>query len=430
MDRDELDFHAERRASFAQALPTGMLAIIPAAVPSPRNGDTHFPFRQSSDYRYLTGLDEEGGFLLLGKGQETLFVLDKDPEREQWDGLRLGVEGAQEQTSIEDVRTLSSCAGDIEELLSGADVCVPLSTPGSRERIAQYISQGTGKDWQDAGVWLHQMRQVKQPWEFSAMAKSCSLAAQVHCAAMRSVRPGQWEYELEAVYLHGFRAGGAEHPAYPSIVGGGNNACILHYVSNSERLDDETLVLVDAGCEMRGYASDITRTYPVGGRFTARQRELYSLVLNAQKEILGAIRPGVRHDELQKIGVRAITQGLIDLGIIAGVTLDEALERKSYLPFYMHRFGHFLGMDVHDCGSYTEEDGSSLRLQPGMALTVEPGCYIMRGLENVAPHWQGIGIRIEDDVLVTQTGCEILTSEVPSEIEEVEALCREVARAC
>ena len=425
----EFQGHTQARLRLLDSLPRSSVALVPAAVHQLRNGDVHWAFRQSSDYLYLTGLEEADGLLVLavdsaGAQTQRLYVLDRDPAREQWDGFRLGQDGAAAATGIDDARLLSALQTEAADLIPfGAAVYASSGTPGARARLQRMLGSALPDEPLDLDPLLHAQRQIKQPWELDLMRTSAQIAARAHLRAMQAVQPGMHEYQLEAEYLHHFARSGAREPAYPAIVGGGNNACILHYNQNSAPLHDGDLVLVDAGCEYRGYASDITRTFPVGGKFSPRQRDIYELVLEAQLAALPLVAPGHRYQESQDAAAKVMTRGLMDLGLIRGASLEQALERKLYQPFYMHRLGHWLGLDVHDCGAYQDEDGESIPLREGMVMTVEPGCYILRGQQGVDPEWHGIGVRIEDDVLVTAAGNEVLTDGVPKTAAEVERAC-------
>ncbi|HHI77592.1 MAG TPA: M24 family metallopeptidase, partial [Gammaproteobacteria bacterium] len=365
------------------------------------------------------------------QGEYLLFCRERDPAREQWDGRRAGLEGAVAQYGADDAFPIDDLDDILPGLLEG------------RERV--YYAMGSSSDFDQrvsgwlrqlrekarAGVhpptefialdhYLHDMRLYKSRSEIAVMRKAAKTSAAAHRELMRQCRPGMTEYQLASIFRHHCAMHGATELAYPSIVGGGDNACILHYVENADTLRDGDLVLIDAGCELECYASDITRTFPVNGRFSPAQRQLYQLVLDAQAAAIAKVKPGNHWDEPHRAAVRVLTRGLLKLGLLKG-TLANALKKESYRKFYMHRTGHWLGMDVHDVGDY-KVDGHWRELEPGMVLTVEPGLYIPKGMKGVAKKWQGIGIRIEDDVLVTRDGHDVLSRDVPKTIDDIEAL--------
>ena len=412
------DFYKNLRSNIQNTIGPNQIVLIPAASHVLRNGDNHFPFRQQSDYAYLTGLDEADGCLVLTKHTDDIYVLPADPLREQWDGYRLGAQQAKEITGCDGAYTIEKLAENLESLMLKDSTLLTTEPSNNIPRLHALLPSEF--EYEDCTDIVADLRVVKQPEEIALMQHSCDIAASAHKMAMQAVKPGIYEYELEAVFLSIFRHKGAEGPAYPSIVGSGNNSCILHYNENNKQCADGDLVLIDAGCEYGGYASDITRTFPASGVFSTEQRVIYQIVLDTQLQVIDAIKPGVTTAQLQDISTEYITAGLIECGLLSG-NLHELLDKKAYFPFYMHRVGHWLGRDVHDVGRRGEKEGTAL--VPGMVVTVEPGIYIMNGLENVDEKWWEIGVRIEDDVLVTETGSLVLSRNVPKAINEVEALC-------
>lgn len=425
-------FARRRKRLLAQLGPDG-IAILPGAVERMRNRDTHYPFRQDSDFRYLTGFDEPDAVLVLAPGHENgptiLFVRPRDPEREQWDGLRAGVKGAIKDYGIDQAYPLDELDARLPELLAGRDqLHAPLAgCPRFAERLFGWLNtvrhqQRAGVKapcgWQDISPLVHEMRLFKDADEIEVLREACRHTAFAHQRVMQACRPGMHEYELEAELLHAFRKQGGE-PSFPSIVAGGKNACILHYTENRDLLKKGELVLVDAGCEWGGYCGDITRTLPVGGKFSSAARDLYAVVQAAQQAAIDAVHPGACWNIPHDAAVRVLTEGLVDLKLLKG-KVDRLIEKQAYARFYMHRTGHWLGMDVHDVGNY-KIDGQWRPLEPGMALTVEPGLYIDDG-RDVPKAFRNIGIRIEDDVLVHREGCEVLTADAPKSIEALEEI--------
>ena len=435
--------YTRRRQDLMARMEPNSIAILPAAPMYIRNRDVEHVYRQDSDFQYLSGFPEPEAVLALIPGREhgeyVLFCRERDPERELWDGRRAGQEGAIADYDADDAFPI----GDIDDILPGLIE--------GRERV--YYAIGTNEtfdhqlmDWiklirskarqgaQPPSEFvaldhlLHDMRLYKSANEVKVMRHAAEISARAHIKAMQASRTGLFEYHLEAELDYEFRKGGAKMPAYGSIVAAGANACILHYRENDAQLRDGDLVLIDAGCEIDCYASDITRTFPVNGRFSPEQTAIYELVLAANEEAFKHIAPGRHWNEAHEATVRVITAGLVELGLLQG-DVEELIEAQAYKPFYMHRAGHWLGMDVHDVGDY-KIGGEWRVLEPGMAMTVEPGIYIATDNQNVDARWRGIGVRIEDDVVVTRTGCEILTGGVPKAIDEIEALMassREVA---
>jgi len=441
---------ARRRRALMERMGPGSIALLPAAPSTPRNRDVHYPFRQDSDFYYLTGFPEPEAIAVLAPGGEQEFLLfcrERDPHMEIWHGRRAGPQGAMDRYGADNAHPIAEIDKLLPPLLENRErVFYAIGyNPDFDRRVMDWINQVRGKA--RAGVRapvtfvalehvLHAMRLRKEPEEIAVMRESARIAAEAHQRAMRACRPGRMEYELEAEILHTFLGNGAGW-AYPSIVGGGDNSCILHYTENNAPLRDGDIVLIDAGAEVDGYASDITRGFPVNGRFTGEQRAIYELVLAAQKAAIEQVRPGRHFNEPHDAAVRTLTEGLAALGLLQG-DVEELIEAEQHKPFYMHRTGHWLGMDVHDVGDYKTGDDWRL-FEPGMVTTIEPGLYIPAGGKLLDAHWarlgvyletelderwQRIGVRIEDDVLVTTESNEVLTAAAPKEIDEIEALMR------
>jgi len=435
---DHLSLYAARRNRLAALMGEGV-AVIGTAPERLRNRDSHYPYRFDSYFYYLTGFIEPEAALVLVAGKASksiLFCRSRDPEREIWDGFRYGPEAARERFGFDEAYTVGELDTVVPKLLE--------------DQPALYYPVGSEADW-DARVmrWLNvvrarsragiaaperlhdvralldDMRLVKDAHELGVMRRAARIAAAAHRRAMQSARPGRMEYEIEAELLHEFRRNGAQFPAYSPIVAAGANSCVLHYVSNDAQLAQGDLLLIDAGCELDGYASDITRTFPVSGRFSDGQRAVYDLVLAAQRAAIEKVRSGNAWNEPHDAAVRVLAQGMLDLKLLTG-SLEEVLEKETYKRFYMHRTGHWLGLDVHDAGEY-KRSGNWRSLAPGMALTVEPGLYI-RAADDVPEPLRDIGVRIEDDVVVTPAGCEVITAEAPKLPDDIEALMRD-ARA-
>ncbi len=431
--------YPRRRQQLMAQFDDSTALLVPAATLVSRNRDSEYAFRQNSDFLYLSGFPEPDGLLLLlpsgdGNGRSVLFCLPRDREKEIWNGYRFGPEGAVAEFSLDEAWSLEQLDEKMPELLDGrTTLYYPLAqTGGLGDQIAGWRRQIQARHRSAETVpqklcnlepLLHEMRLIKSPAEQKQMRAAGQLSATAHTEAMRSCRRGMMEYQLEALILYHFADHGARWPAYNSIVGGGANGCILHYTENRDPLRDGELVLIDAGAELDGYAGDITRTFPVNGCFSDEQRALYQLILDAQLASIAEIRPGTSWNRPHEVAVQILTEGLVRLGLLEGEP-DELVAAEAYRPFYMHRTGHWLGLDVHDVGEY-KVDGDWRPLQPGMVLTVEPGLYIAPDCETVEARWRGIGIRIEDDVLVTADGCEVLTAAVPKDIAGIEALMRE-----
>ncbi|MHB8667483.1 MAG: aminopeptidase P N-terminal domain-containing protein [Burkholderiales bacterium] len=429
---DDLRIYAKRRAALLAQMQSG-IAIVPTAPERARNRDSQYLYRFDSYFYYLCGFQEPEAVLVLIAGaqpQSVLFCREKNPEREIWDGYRFGPEAARQAFGVDAAYPI----GQLDEKLPGLMANQPALhyAPGMEAdwdaRILQWLNQVRAQSRTgvsapqriyDVRMALDEMRLHKDEQELALMRRAAAISAKAHVRAMRATRPGRMEYEIEAELLYEFRRHGAQFPAYWPIVAGGANACVLHYSDNSARLDDGALLLIDAGCELDGYASDITRTFPVSGKFSGPQKDVYELVLAAQAAAIGAATPGAAWDVPHETAVRVLAQGMIDFGLCHG-SLDQVLETGDYKRFYMHRTGHWLGLDVHDAGDY-KVDGKWRPLAQGMVLTVEPGCYIRPG-EGVPEAYWNIGVRIEDDVLVTGAGCEVITAETPKSVADIEAL--------
>jgi len=430
------DEYARRRRQLMRMMGKGGIAILPAAPERQRNGDVHYHYRPDSDFHYLTGFDEPEAVAVLVPGrvqaQYILFVRDRDPTRETWDGKRAGTDGVVRDYGADDAFPI----GDIDDILPGLiEQCGRVyHTMGVNhdfdQRIIGWVNtlrgqaklgMHTPQDFVALDHLLHDMRLFKSRAEVSVMRHSAQIAVRAHIRAMKATRPGVHEYEVMAELLHEFHRHQADISYHP-IVGGGANACTLHYHENAAELRDGDLLLIDAGCEYGLYASDITRTFPVNGRFSPEQRAIYDIVLEAQDAAVACIRPGRHWNEPHDAAVRAVTQGLVKLGLLKG-RVPTLIKEEAYRKFFMHRTGHWLGMDVHDVGDY--KVGTEWRVfEPGMCLTVEPGIYIPAGTKGVARRWWNIGVRIEDDVVVTAHGCDLLTAGLPRTTAEIERVMR------
>ena len=411
------------------------VAIIASARLATRSNDTHYRYRQDSDFYYLTGFDEPEAIAVVTPSKEqkyTLFVRPRDPEREIWDGRRAGVEGAKAEYGADEAFPISEFEEKIGDYLNGAtnlyyricngnaDLDETIINQIKRLRTLARKGMRPPEAIIDTGTIIHEMRLFKSPEEIEMMQRAADISAEAHREAMKSARPGMKEYEIEALIEYIFRKSGANAPAYTTIVGGGANATVLHYITNNETLRDGDLLLIDAGAEYQGYAADITRTFPVNGRFTEAQREIYDLVLEAQLACIDMVRPGSRPQDINKRSIEVLTEGMIRLGLLKGDT-KTLIKEEKYKQFYMHTIGHFLGLDVHDVGRYHIKD-ESRQLEPGMVMTVEPGIYIAADTKDIPEKYLGIGVRIEDDVLVTEDGNRILSSKAPKHVEEIEEL--------
>lgn len=431
---NDINVYALRRERLARSMGSGV-AIVPTAPERTRNRDAYHPYRFDSYFYYLSGFREPEAVLVVVAGEPAksiLFCRDRDPEREIWDGFRHGPEAARAAFGLDEAFSITRLDEQITDLIADrpAVFCHLGGEAAWDARVIGWLNTVRGKarsgvaapgEVRDVHALLDEMRLVKDSEEIRIMRCAAAISAGAHRRAMRATRPGRAEHEIEAEFLHEFRRHGAQAPAYTPIVAGGANACVLHYVRNDGLLRDRDLLLVDAGCELDGYASDITRTFPVNGRFSGPQKAVYELVLAAQAAAIEAVRPGNPWNALHDAAVRVLAQGMLDLGLLAG-NVDEVLETGAYRKFYMHRTGHWLGLDVHDAGDY-KRDGRWRPLEPGMVLTVEPGCYIRAGA-GVPDGFADIGVRIEDDALVTASGREILTADAPKQAAEIEALMR------
>jgi Xaa-Pro aminopeptidase len=412
------------------------VAIVPTSPELIRNRDSHYPFRFDSYFYYLSGFKEPESVLFLIAGPQAktiLFCRDKDMEREIWDGFRYGPAGAVIEFGIDEAYSMSQLDELAPQLLAnqsklfyslGADTAWDARVTGWVNQLRTQARTGLSAPDSiiDVRKLLDEMRLYKSDAELSVMRRSANIAAAAHQRAMQFTRPDMMEYQIEAEFLHEFYRHGAQAPAYTSIVAGGANACTLHYNANNAKLRDGDLLLIDAGCELDGYASDITRTFPVNGKFSAPQKDLYELVLASQAAAISKAAPNNHWNAPHEAALDVLIRGFIDLGLCKG-SPDEVLEKGTYRQFYMHRTGHWLGLDVHDAGEYKDQAGAWRRLEPGMTLTVEPGCYV-RPAENVPEHFWNIGIRIEDDVLVTSNGCEVLTSAAVKSVADIESLMK------
>ena len=432
---ESISVYRQRRSRLAHAIGEGV-AIVPTAPERVRNRDSHFPYRFDSHFYYLTGFAEPEAVLVVIGGQAPkalLFCREKNLERETWDGFRYGPEAARERFGFDEAHPIGRLDAQLPALLENQPALhYPVGADGEWDlRVLSWLNAVRAKAragiaaperLHDVRSAIDDMRLVKDALELALMRRAARITSAAHRRAMQATRAGRNEYEIEAELLHEFRRSGAQFPAYSPIVAGGANACVLHYVANNATLRSGELLLIDAGCELDGYASDVTRTFPVSGRFSAAQRDVYEVVLAAQRAAIGEVRPGKRWNEPHDAAVRALAQGMLDLKLLGG-TLDEALEKETYKRFYMHRTGHWLGLDVHDAGEY-KRAGSWRELAPGMVLTVEPGLYI-RADADVPPALHNIGIRIEDDVAVSAAGSEVLTAETPKAVDDIEALMRD-----
>ena len=409
------------------------VAIIPTSRETIRNRDTHHPFRFDSNFWYLTGFEEPDAVLVLlisDTPQSLLFCRNKNVERELWEGFRFGPDAAREQFAFDGAFPLESLDEIVTQHLTGTRTLwhsVGISAEWDA-RIGRWLEHARGQaragqqpptliaDWR---ALVEPMRRCKDDSEVALMQRAADIAANAHTRAMRTCRPGLYEYQLDAELQYAFLQAGGHPPSYPSIIAGGANACVLHYTANNQALRNGDLVLIDAGCEVSGYASDITRTFPVNGRFSAAQRDLYEITLAAQRAAIEASGPGVAFHAPHDAALRVLAQGMIDLGLCQG-NVDGVIESGDYRRYYMHRTSHWLGLDVHDAGPYHEDD-EWVRLQSGMTLTIEPGFYV-RAADDVPAAFHNIGIRIEDDIVITDTGCRVMTDGTPKTVDAIEQL--------
>ncbi len=426
---------AKRRKALMEYMGPNSIAILPAAPVQVRNRDVDFAYRQDSDFQYLSGFPEPEAVMALIPGREhgefVMFCRERDALMETWHGYRQGPEGVTKNFGVDDAFPI----GDIDDILPGLiegkhKVFYAMGCDHEFDhQVMEWINIIRSKARAGAippdelvalDHQLHDMRLYKSKAEQAIMAEAGEISAQAHINAMKVCKPGMFEYELEAEFLYQYAKSGCAYSAYPSIVGAGKNGCVLHYTDNNSEMKDGDLVLIDAGGELDGYASDITRTFPVNGKFSKEQKQLYELVLKSQIAAIDSVEPGNHWNTPHEVVVRILVEGLLELGILKG-NLERLIETEAYMPFYMHRTGHWLGMDVHDVGDY-KVGGEWRVLEEGMVLTIEPGLYIAPDQKGVAAKWRGIGIRIEDDVLVTKTGNKVLTSSVPKTVKEIEAL--------
>ncbi len=428
---------ARRRKELMDYMGANSIAILPSAPVQVRNRDVDFAYRQDSDFQYLSGFPEPEAVMVLipgrAHGEFVMFCRERDKHMETWHGYREGQEGVIKNYGVNDAFPI----GDIDDILPGLiegkhKVFYAMGCDQEFDhQVMDWINIIRSKaragaippdEFVALDHQLHDMRLYKSKAEIGVMKEVAEISAQAHINAMKVCKPGMYEYELEAEFLYQYTKKGCAYSAYPSIVGSGKNACVLHYTDNNSEMKAGDLVLIDAGGELEGYAADITRTFPVNGKFTKEQKQLYELVLKAQLAAIQSVKPGKHWNTPHEVVVRILVEGLVELGILKG-NVDLLIEKEAYTPFYMHRTGHWLGMDVHDVGDY-KVGGEWRVLEPGMVLTIEPGLYIAPDHSGVAAKWKGIGIRIEDDVLVTKNGCEVLTASVPKSVKEIESLMR------
>lgn len=429
--------YRKRRQTLFAAMEPDSVAVLPTAATVRRNADTEYAFRHDSDFYYLSGFTEPESVIVItagprrGQHRFILFVRERDRKMEIWNGRRAGPAGAKRLYGADEAYPIAQLDRILPSLLENRScIYYPMGTRRDFDnRVIEWRNTVLSKV--RAGITapskivaldhlLHEMRLFKDATEIALMRRSAAIAASAHQRAMMACRPGLFEYELEAEILHEFVRLGARSPAYSTIVGSGANGCILHYTENNVVMKQGDLVLIDAGAEYAGYASDITRTFPVNGTFSPEQRALYSVVLAAQAAAIAQAQPGKRWNDPHDAAVKVLTTGLVKLGLLKGRVTD-LIKHKAYTPFYMHRTGHWLGMDVHDVGDYREK-GKWRTLEPGMVLTVEPGLYISAGTKNIPKRWWNIGIRIEDDVLITRSGHDVLSRDCPKEIDAIERL--------
>jgi Xaa-Pro aminopeptidase len=424
--------YIERRRRLAEAMGKG-IAVLRTAPEQVRNRDAHHPYRFDSNFYYLSRFTEPDAVLVITTDPSPKTILlcrDKDIEREIWDGFRYGPDGARETFEVDEAYSINQADELLPKLLENQPALYYEvgGDPAWDNRVIGWLNAVRAKgrsgvtapaEIHDVRLILDDMRLVKDASEIATMKTAARISARAHIRAMQNTKPGLKEYEVEAELLHEFRRSGAQSPAYTSIVAGGPNACVLHYIDNDAILKDGDLLLIDAGCELNGYASDITRTFPVNGKFSAPQRDIYELVLAAQAAAIEQVKPGNEWEDPHRAALSILAQGFVDMGLCQG-TRDAVIESGDYKKFYMHRTGHWLGMDVHDVGDY-KRDGAWRKLEPGMVLTVEPGCYI-RAADDVPERFWDIGVRIEDDAVVTREGRDIITRDVPKAIAEIETL--------
>ena len=427
--------YSARRKELMSLMHSNSIAIISAAPEKVRSRDTHYPYKQNVNLSYLCGFPEPESVLVLipgrAQGEMVLFCRDKDPLRETWDGYREGPEGAVSNFGADDAFPVADIDDILPNLIEGKDRLYYAigKDPEFDRHLMDWVNhvrnqRGNGAlppgEFVDLDHFINEMRLFKTAGELKIMRKAADISVSAHSRAMKASKPGLFEYQLQAEIEHEFAVHGSAGAAYTSIVGGGKNGCILHYIENRDALKDGDLVLIDAGCEYQNYAADITRTFPVNGKFSDEQAAIYDIVLQAQTDAIAVIGPGIEYNKTNEATVLAITQGLVDLGILHG-DVDELIASEAHREFYMHGAGHWLGMDVHDVGDY-KIDSQWRVYEPGMVVTIEPGIYIAPGNPNVDKKWHGIAVRIEDDIVVTKDGNENITAGVPKKRDEIEAL--------
>ena len=428
----EYQSRRQQLLDYLQAQPGNAVAVIAGAQLVTRSNDTEYPFRQASDFYYLTGFNEPDALLILAPHLDQpvqLLCLPSDPHAEVWHGRRVGVDKAAELFGVDSANSVEHRERILQDCLSGVQSIHSLHHDKPLQRLLGKVCEQLAEQqrkqrlvptqYHDLAPYMAERRLYKSAHELELMRQAANISVEAHKRAMTFAAPGRFEYQVAATLAHEFAMHGALHPAYGTICGSGANACILHYTENSDCLRDGELLLIDAGAEFQGYAADITRTFPVNGRFSGEQRALYEVVLEAQLAALAAAKPGATFAKLQECAAQVITQGLLDLGILSG-SYSEHWEQASYRRFFIHGLGHWLGLDVHDVCTY-ERAGEAVTFAENMVLTVEPGIYIPRSMDDVHPRWHDIGIRIEDDIVITRTGCDNLTAATPKTVAEIEA---------
>jgi Xaa-Pro aminopeptidase len=427
---------AARRSELMERIGPDGVAILVANAESTRSHDTAYPYRPSSDILYLTGFREPQTVVVLAPGHDdgefVMFVRDRDPNKEQWEGRRAGVAGAQADYGADAAFVVDDLGETLPDFLEDREALYyTLGHNGEFDkRVTHWLNDlrhrrskpsGAPGALFDARDILHEMRVRKSPEELSLIRRAVDVSAEAHTLAMKHCKPGMSEYELQALIEYQFRKNGAEFPAYTSIVGSGDNATILHYIENRDVIGQDDVVLIDAGCELGFYAADITRSFPASGQFRPAQKDLYQAVLDTEIAVIDHVAAGVAYNELQDKAVRLLTEAMVDLELLSG-SIDELIEEETYKKYYPHNIGHWLGIDVHDVGPYHDTEGSWRALEPNMVLTIEPGIYVPEGDEDAPKALRGVGVRIEDDILVTEQGCENLSRACPKTVDEVEAL--------
>ncbi|MBB71178.1 MAG: Xaa-Pro aminopeptidase [Legionellales bacterium] len=427
--------YQQRRQQVMTQMGPNSVAFLPAAPELIRNGDGHHLYRQNSNFVYLSGFEEPEAVVCLipgrPEGEFILFCRPRNPDSEAWDGPRAGLEGACQTYGADEAFASEDFVDVLPQLLQGRDkVYYPvgqdsffddLLMDGINELRAK-VRAGVAAPEEFANIepLIHELRLFKSDNEIRVLSTAAEISVEAHLAAIKACKPGMNEYELEAELMREFYRHGSRSPAYTSIVGSGNNACVLHYIANNRQMQDGDLVLIDAGAEFHNYASDITRTFPVNGKFSDAQRAIYQIVLDAQMAAVESVKPGVSWHAIQEVILQVMVKGMVDIGLLAG-EVDSLIAEQAYMPFYWHRSGHWLGLDTHDVGNY-KVDGEWRTLEPGMVFTIEPGIYIAEDNQAADGKWRGIGVRIEDDILVTDKGHEVLTVGLPKRIDDIEAL--------